>query len=337
MNSPDNTRLDPFERAEIIRSLPGLSETELPFHGHHRIKEHLMRETAGNGHVASARSRRPRTLVLVLGAATCAVAVAVAVAFGVDGSEKRPTVARTEPAAVQLLDRVALAAQAAPAPTVRDGQFLYTKTRGHSTSLSETKNGGMEAARTDESAEHWVSVDGAVGTLTRNARGTTTDPVRGKDKASINGPTYRFLETLPTDPDRLLEVIYADTRLNHGADSESTTGPDQEAFVAIGDLLRTVEAPPAVSAALYRAAARIPGVVLVPEATDAAGRTGVAVARVHNGERTEWIFDKEGLRLLGERTVLLKDSAWGKAGTPVTSVAIVDRGVTDVAGRAPGH
>ncbi|MEU9250563.1 CU044_5270 family protein [Streptomyces sp. NPDC048270] len=333
MNAADDALLDPHEGAETLRRLPGLSDADLQFRGHHRIKEHLMRETARNIRPTRTRSRRPMALFLAAGAATCAVALAVT--FGMNGSDGRPPVARPEPAAVQLLDRVALAAQAAPAPAVRDGQFLYTKTTGHSTALSETTGGGMEPSRTDESAERWVSVDGTAGTLTVNAKGSTTDPVRGKDSASLNGPTYRFLETLPTDPDRLLETIYADARSHHGSDSGSTTGPDQQAFVAIGDLLRTVEAPPGISAALYRAAARIPGVVLVPESTDAAGRAGVAVARVHNGERTEWIFDKGSLRLLGERTVLLKDSAWGKAGTPVTSVAIVGRGVADKAGQTP--
>ena len=73
-----------------------------------------------------------------------------------------------------------------------------------------------------------------------------------------------------------------------------------------------MEAPPAVSAALYRAA-----------------------ARVHTGVRTEWIFDKRSLPLLGERTVILEDSAWGKSGKPVTTVAIVARGVTDRTGQKP--
>ncbi|MFF4647062.1 CU044_5270 family protein [Streptomyces sp. NPDC001389] len=330
MNTSDGTRIDSNGRTDITRRLQGLSDADLPFHGHDRIKEYVMRETNNPVRV---RPRRRMALFLAAGAATCAVALAVTLSIG--GSDQRPASARPEPAAVQLLDRVALAAQAAPAPSIRDGQFLYTKTKGHSTALSETKGGGMTAARTDESAEHWVSVDGSVGTLTRSREGEKTDPAPNKGNVTINGPTYRFLESLPTDPDRLLEMIYADTRLNHGSDSGSTTGPDQEAFVAIGDLLRTVEAPPGVSAALYRAAARIPGVVLVPEATDAAERPGVAIARVHNGERTEWIFDKSSLRLLGERTVTLKDSAWGKAGTAVTSVAIISRGVTDTAGQVP--
>ncbi|MEU9033025.1 CU044_5270 family protein [Streptomyces sp. NPDC048383] len=333
MKTPEDARREQFDRAETVRHLPGLSAAELPFHGHRRIREHLMRETTMDTRPACSRSRRPLALFLAAGATTCAVVLAVT--LGVPTSDEPPVAAPPDPAAVRLLDRAALAAQAVRAPAVRDGQFLYTRTIGHSTMLSEIEGGSMEAGRTDESAERWVSVDGSTGTWVRTARGMTTDPARGTDKASINGPTYRFLEALPTDPDQLLEVIYEDARLNHGDGSQSTTGPDQQAFVAIGDLLRTMEAPPGVSAALYRAAARIPGVILIPEATDAAGRDGVAIARVHEGERTEWIFDEHNLRLLGERTVLLKDSTWGKAGTPVTSVAIVARGVTDNAGRPP--
>ncbi|WP_412077547.1 CU044_5270 family protein [Streptomyces xanthophaeus] len=325
MNAADDARIAPSERDELCRRLPGLSDAELPFRGHLLIKEHLMREAARGEQTAPRRSRRPLALSLAAAAAACAVAVAFA--LGGNGSGARPDAARPEPAAVQLLDRVALAAATAPAPAVRDGQFMYTKTVGHSTSLTEVRGGGMEAAPTDESAERWLSVDGSAGMVVRTATGTHRHPPEGPP--SLNGPTYRFLETLPADPDKLLELIYEDTRLNHGSGSGSTTGPDQQAFVAIGDLLRSIEAPPGLSAALYRAAARIPGVVLVPEVEDAAGRTGVAVARVHNGERTEWIFDKESLRLLGARTVVLKDNAWGKAGTAVTSVAIVARGVTD--------
>ncbi|MCX5192492.1 CU044_5270 family protein [Streptomyces sp. NBC_00249] len=334
MNSADHPRTGPSEDAQTLRSLPGLDDTDLPFPGHHRLREHLMREAAADG-ASPARARPRRALVLALSAAAAVAATAVAVGLGAGGPGGHPSAAPPQPDAVRLLDRVALAAQREPAPAVRDDQFLYTRTTGHSTTLTETPGGGMEASPSDASAERWVSVDGSAGTLARTASGDWTAPVNGKAEPTLNGPTYRFLESLPTDPARLLEVIYADTRPNHGAGTGSTTGPDQGAFVTIGDLLRSMEAPPGVSAALYRAAARIPGVVLVPEATDAAGRTGVAVARVHKGERTEWIFDRDSLRLLGERTVTLRDSAWGKAGTAVTSVAITGRGVTDRAGQPP--
>ncbi|WP_405710569.1 CU044_5270 family protein [Streptomyces xanthophaeus] len=346
MNAARSDHSADADRADVRSRLPGLCDAELPFQGELRIREHLLNETRAQARTPGARTpasrwsgartrtRRPLALVLAAGAATCALALTVALLTDGGSGAKAPA-ARSEPAAVHLLDRVALAAQAEPDPAVRDGQFLYTRTTGHSTSLSETANGAMEAARTDESAERWVSVDGSAGTLTRTARGSATVPGAGAGKPGLGNPTYRFLASLPTDPARLLELIRDEARRGHGAGSGSTTGPDQQAFVMIGDLLRTAEAPPGVSAALYRAAARIPGVVLVPEATDAAGRTGVAVARVHDAERTEWIFDRDSLRLLGERTVLLEDSAWGTAGTPVTSVAVVGRGVVDRAGQTP--
>ncbi|MFD3721466.1 CU044_5270 family protein [Streptomyces sp. NPDC058674] len=345
MNTADDARTEPSERDEVLRRLPGLADANLPFRGHRPIKEHLMREAARAEQADPRPSGRRPFLSLggvslggsslrgrSLGGVAAVVACAVAAVFAVGGNEpgEPAEAARPAPAAVRLLDRVALAAAAAPAPPVRDGQFMYTKTVGHSTSLTEVTDvpgGRMEAAPTDESAERWLSVDGSAGMVVRTATGT--DRHRPGGPPSLNGPTYRFLESLPTDPDRLLELIYQDARLNHGPGSGSTTGPDQQAFVAIGDLLRSIEAPPGLSAALYRVAARIPGVVLVPEAKDAAGRSGVAVARVHRGERTEWIFDKESLRLLGARTVVLEDGDWGAAGTAVTSVAIIARGVTD--------
>ncbi|MER5225879.1 CU044_5270 family protein [Streptomyces flaveus] len=123
----------------------------------------------------------------------------------------------------------------------------------------------------------------------------------------------------------------------HGAGSDLTTGPDQEAFVTVGDLLRASVAPPDVSAALFRAAARIPGVIVVSDVVDAAGRHGVAVAREHDGERFEWIFDMETKELLGERTVLVKGNAWGKAGTPVTSTAVTRSGIVDKTGQTPAR
>src|SRR5262249_51466981 len=46
----------------------------------------------------------------------------------------------------------------------------------------------------------------------------------------LNRPTYRLLQSLPTNPRRLLDLIYT-TEKGHGPD------PAQEAFTTIGDLL----------------------------------------------------------------------------------------------------
>jgi hypothetical protein len=106
-------------------------------------------------------------------------------------------------------------------------------------------------------------------------------------------------------------------------------GPDQEAFVTIGDLLGDRVVPPRVAAALYHAAALIPGVTLVPDATDAIGRHGVAVAQTADGIRTELIFSRAGLRLIGERTVI------ASIGVPTSATAFIRQGFADHLGQAP--
>src|SRR5262249_42134829 len=141
---------------------------------------------------------------------------------------------------------------------------------------------------------------------------------------ALNDPTYRLLQTLPTNPHALLALIYRVER-GHGP------GPDQEAFVTIGDLLRNTIAPPKVAAALYRAAALIPGVTLIPGATDAIGWHGVAVGRIgpgaDGGIREELIFSKSTLRLIGERTVIARTRV-ATSPTPTIHPAFVDH---------PGH
>lgn len=324
------------EREQAARALPPVSHRD-PAPGRIRARRrHLLNEIARQTKTAAPRPalRLGRRVVLALGAATAVGATVVVLGLGSGDGSGPQGAPPASAASVQLLERAALTAAAEPSPKVRAGQYAYVKVIGHTTVLSEAATGEMERLREDESMEQWTSVDGRERTLQRK---------RGKDqllpgvpgKGNLNSPTHAFLAALPTDPDALLKRIYEDVEKNHGSGSDSTTGPDQEAFVTIGDLLRTSAAPPPATAALYRAAALIPGVVDVPDAVDAAGRRGVAVARVHDGERTEWIFDKSTARLLGERTVLLKDNAWGKAGTVVTSVAVMSSGIVNGSGQAP--
>lgn len=70
----------------------------------------------------------------------------------------------------------------------------------------------------------------------------------------------------------------------------------------------------------------------VDDAVDAVGRHGVAVARVHDGTRFEWIFDQRTMRLLGKRAVLVKDGPWGRAGDEVNSLALVAQGIVGAPG-----
>jgi hypothetical protein len=104
----------------------------------------------------------------------------------------------------------------------------------------------------------------------------------------------------------------------------------EEAFTTIGDLLGEAIAPPRVSAALYRAAALIPGVTVVADATDAIGRHGIAVAFTYQGTRTEWIFSKQTLLHLGERDVDVAN------GSMTGESAVLHRAFVGRAGQLPG-
>ncbi|KRV49155.1 hypothetical protein AQ490_21340 [Wenjunlia vitaminophila] len=332
------------EREELARLMPAPARPGLTPDRRRLLKDHFMNEIDVHTLAAAPRRRFRRRLVLVLvpTAAACALALTV----GHDGVENiaRLTGIRAtadpgssvaagpaaSPAAVQLLNRIALTAAEQPSTNVRDSQYTYVKIAGFTTAL-DGDTGVTE--RTDEVMEQWTSVDGSGRTLKRQASDDWWLDAPGA--GTLSTPTYRLLASLPTDPSALLKAIYEEADLNHGAGTDSTLGADQGAFVAIGDMLRHSAAPPATSAALYRAAARIPGVTTLPDAVDAAGRHGVAVARTHDGERQEWIFDENSLRFLGTRTVLVKDSAWGKAGTTVESVALTATGIVDEPGHTP--
>jgi hypothetical protein len=232
--------------------------------------------------------------------------------------------------AAQLLARIADAAARQPAAAVADSQYVYIRSQVAFTATSVYLGaGGKQIVKTQMQRPHqrqiWYSVSNLCrkGLLRENGRDTVlTSGGRCPDHGSLNDPTYRFLQRLPASPRALLRMIYR-VEKGHGP------SPDAEAFTTIGDLLRESIAPPAVSAALYRAAALIPGVTALPRATDAAGRHGVAVSFTDQGLRQEWIFARSSLRMIGERDVAVKSGA-------TTGVsAILVRAFVDHPGQIP--
>jgi hypothetical protein len=106
------------------------------------------------------------------------------------------------------------------------------------------------------------------------------------------GPT-NDMQSLSTDPSTLL----AQMRTIDG-------GPltPAEDFVHVGDFLRETDASPALRAALYRAAAQIPGVQLLGTVQDHLGRQGLGVALTTDTVRHELIFNSETAALMGEQS-----------------------------------
>jgi hypothetical protein len=155
---------------------------------------------------------------------------------------------------------------------------------------------------------------------------TEWDPLAGltcPGAAPAQG-TYAFLTTLPTAPAQLRAWLYA--HKNGGQEANT------QAWTDIGDLLREMLVPPKLASALFQVAATIPGVTVVPHATDAAGRSGIAVARYDAGFKTdaELIFASGSYQFLGERSTLAAPvSGEGPAGTVVESTAQTQVSVVD--------
>jgi hypothetical protein len=145
-------------------------------------------------------------------------------------------------------------------------------------------------------------------------------------------PSYAYLQSLPTNPRQLLNLIYRQI---------SPVGTDDvEAFLAIGQLLSTAVLPPQTAAALYRAAALIPGVTVAPGATDALGRPGIGITYSYVGKdglrlREEWIFSTSTYQFLGARTSVTTQGAANRNLTQTTASAMLARGIANRLGGTP--
>ncbi|MEV5376141.1 CU044_5270 family protein [Streptomyces nondiastaticus] len=308
----------------------------------------------------ASRLHASRRLVLrvMAPAAACALAVCGIVAANLADTpgHQAPAApgddaART-PEAARLLGRIALAAAAQKQPAVRAEQFVYVESKV--AYAAQSAAGSSPALAPVHTRQVWLSADGSrPGLLREEGRqdtplgaddtpvyaldgpGATPRPTTLRKSPSISDPTHQYVASLPTDPVALLKLIRGETS---GQGRSPGSDPDQRAFAVIGDLLAETWAPPQVSAALYKAAAKIPGVTVVPSAADATGREGIAVARTTHGRQTQWVFDRSTYAFLGERTVLTEAGEAGPAGTVVGTSAVLTKAAVDRAGEAPaGH
>ncbi|MFG3054957.1 CU044_5270 family protein [Kitasatospora sp. NPDC048239] len=351
--------MNEYEGAELARLLPPPAKPELSSDRHRLLRGHLMSEIQNQKAQGRkpAGARRGRLGWVAVPALAGGLALAVVLSGG--SGEVRPAQQQAQQqgqqqgqggaalnaapvAAVQLLTQVAdtAAGKADPKPGKQQYVYVDSLVAFSSTNLATGETGVDKPHR----RQTWFSVDGSQwGVLKEEGRPAEPAPRKEGDKRpaprtdggewinpttvqSLHSPTYQYLAALPTDPDVLLKKIYEETK------GQGRT-PDQEAFATIGDLLREQLAPPAVGSALYRAAAKIPGVTVVDDSVDASGRHGVAVAHVDGTTRTEWIFDPASHEFLGERLVVVGEgNELGKPGAVIGHSAVLGRTVVDQAG-----
>lgn len=328
-----SSRLDPAEHAELIRLLPPPADPELSLYRHRLLKDAFLDQIAA----PAATGSRRRLALFAAPVAAAAVAVTLVGVTALDRHRTGGTTAVTNPMvavaagnaieAVPLLERVAHVAGQQPWVALGRGDYVYIRSRVAWLVFAGDRGsgpgaGGADAQVLDEvhTREVWLPAAQGSDGLARE-RGETFG-------LSGSSPNSRYAG-LPTDPAALLRTVYADTQ-------GQGNNPDEAAFDFLGEALRESLLPPQVAAAVYRAAAKIPGVVLVNDSVDAEGRHGVAVARTDEfGERREWIFDLATLAYLGERSYLTRDTPAGKAGMLTATTAVLQRGVVHRMGELP--
>lgn len=336
------------ERVELaeLRARFGVpADRDLPPGRHTMHREDLMNQIATEPRARAMRARRHRhrgrgfaavAAVAAVAAAAAGVAVTIYPRSHPVASALAPQVSvvpGSAPTATVVLDRMAVAAAGSSALTIGPDQWFYIKEE--SEYANETTSPWTMQPMTVR--QTWYGQQPGQPSMSREdghdipmvaaqPAGGGTNPAT---EVGINHPTYAWVRSLPTNPAKLLQVVYAASVI--GGESKSYT-----AFQAIGRLLNSAVLPPATQAALYRATALIPGVVFVPDATDAAGRHGFGIALTDQwGERHEWIFSKSSYQYLGERDYQVVATAGAKAGTLVGLSAVLARGAANSLGGRP--
>jgi hypothetical protein len=276
--------------------------------------------------------------------ATLAVAVAVFFALGTGGGQ-------SDASAANLLHKAAKAALAQPGfDALGPGQYIYTKSVDAYLDTSVFENNPAYSVLVPHTREVWLNADGTGWLHETSGKATfLSDRDRqlwieagrpdletgGMDTVLRNedGPTPPMESlSLPSDPDTLYAQLEKQAR-GFGRRMYA------EMFVEVGDNLRESYTTPAQRSALFEVAARIPGVELVGDVTDAVGRigTGVAMDDEVNHIRETLIFDPSNYGLMGEEESTLSGNEPGgyPAGTIIGHSAYLEQAVVDALKKRP--
>ncbi|MFG2697761.1 CU044_5270 family protein [Kitasatospora sp. NPDC048407] len=317
-----------------------------PMTTHARLRGRRQLEDAIAGTPAARRGRRLTTRRVLVAAALTTALTAGLVSTQIAG----PGATESSAHAVSVLNLAADALAADKTPAPRPDQFVYLDSI-HTTS-------DPNAITT---VQRWLSVDGSKPGLVRSSGGVieadrVKPPSGGLTDGSVGAPPsgglpydsvvepqqaspslyadppYDKLAKLPTDPDALLEILYADPFVRTVTDAKNMTRE-----VAVWTILRSLmrgPCPAPQKAALFRAAAKIPNISYHEEATDALGRTGEAVSLLDPKVGiVQLILDRKTHAFLGER--ILGRPGEGHDGTVAFNSAVRKMALVDAVGQLP--
>jgi hypothetical protein len=238
------------------------------------------------------RAARGRRIAVRLAVAATAVGALVAGLTTVRDRGAAPAVPAGS-AAVRLAERAETVARREPLVTMGPHQWVYVRSMQR----------GLKARPERRVVESWIRMDGRrfpAGRLPLAVRGTV-------------------LTGLPEDPEAALTRLYAEVdRIraeprSKGRVTEYVAGiigvpRDAAVFDFVTRLLDAYDVAPRSQATLYGALSRLPGVDVLPDVPDAAGRHGVAFSiATSDASRLELILDPRTYHFLGLRDVITRD------------------------------
>jgi hypothetical protein len=236
-----------------------------------------------------------RTGIATMSAAALVVGLVVVDGLG-EGADRPP--AAQSPAA-ETFELAAAYAEAQPFTPPRPNQWIYLEQR----IINPGKVAQSKGQTTDTTTRSWRRADGR----------QIADIVDGKLVVSGDSPDptglpptdYPTVAGLPTEPRALLAWL----RSRMGPfNTDTEEARNATLFSVIGAILNQNVLPPAVAAAVLRAAALIPDVTQSPETVTIDGRAVTTVGRVQDGWRQQDILlDPNTREFLGIREVAVND------------------------------
>lgn len=271
---------------------------------------------------------RPGRRAVLAGGLGAAAAVALGAVPVLGGHGSAPAEAAV------VLHQAAAATRAGTDPAARPGQWIYVESsvRGvpgqgvmwapgedadtpRPTTTFHIRSWypatGGESRGCEPSGRHgWCRPD--LAGVVRQVNGREEDNALLPDRNGWDSGNESFVRSLPTDPALLRARVYAQ------ADQKKflkNYDRDQTAVETIADLMQA-HIPRDLRAALYDVLARVPGVHLVKDAVDNAGRHGIGFTRTGQGQSLQIIVARGSYRYLGDRLTAVKNLPGGvKAGT----------------------